>query len=79
MACNGLCQKTNIPSGITTRYGQGRYDQGQRWCSICELFISAIPETSNTCRCCRSKLRSRPKRMKFKNKFRDRISSLRRK
>jgi hypothetical protein len=73
MACNGICVKST--NGITTRYGQGRYDQGQRWCSICELFISTILETSNVCPCCRSKLRSRPRRMKFKNKFRDRISN----
>ena len=73
MPCNGICQKFTRTGGVTTRYGKGRYDQGQKRCSICEIFISTV-QTSNLCPCCRSKLRSRPRRMMFKNKFRDRIS-----
>ena len=74
MPCNGICQKFTRMGGVTTRYGQGRYDQGQRRCTTCEIFISAILGTANLCPCCRSKLRSRPRRMMFKNKFRSRIS-----
>ena len=75
MPCNGICQRSVNIIGITTRYGQGRYDQGQKWCSKCELFISHFPEPSNFCSCCKSKLRSRPRSMKFKNKFRNRMSN----
>lgn len=41
-------------AGVTTRYGKGRYDQGQRRCSVCEIFISTV-QTSNICPCCKSK------------------------
>jgi hypothetical protein len=30
--------------GITTRYDQGRYDQGQMRCSICEIFFLLFSE-----------------------------------
>lgn len=77
MFCTGICQITSLNgSGVNTRAGKGRYDQGQRWCSRCTVFIRAIYLKSNVCPCCRSKMRSRPRAMKFKGKFRERLSNV---
>jgi hypothetical protein len=55
------------------RNGHGRYESGQLRCSICSIFIFTNPER-NVCPCCNTRLRTRPKGMKFKRKFRNRIS-----
>jgi hypothetical protein len=78
MFCNGICdiiRSSGTIIKVTTRYDKGRYDQGQRWCRVCEFFVYTISENLNLCPCCRSKLRTRPKMMKLKNKFRDRMYS----
>jgi hypothetical protein len=77
MPCVGVCDKlksTNV-NKVSTRGGKGRYDQGQRWCTVCDVFILVVSKTTNSCPCCGSKLRSRPRSMRFKNKFRSRISN----
>jgi hypothetical protein len=74
MSCTGICQITfSKYNGVNTRNGKGRYDQGQQWCSRCTVFIYTFDLNSNTCPCCKSQMRSRPRAMKFKKKFRERI------
>ena len=78
MFCTGICQITFFnANGVNTRCGLGRYDQGQRWCSRYNLFVSTIHVESNLCPCCESKMRSRPRAMKFKRKFRERTARAR--
>jgi hypothetical protein len=60
---------------ILMRDGQGRYECGQLRCSVCSIFIFTNHVEGNLCPCCKTKLRTRPKGMKFKRKFRSRISS----
>ena len=77
LSCIGICNTLRSSNGhkVSTRDGKGRYDQDQRWCGVCEFFIHMVAKTSNSCPCCGSKLRSRPRSMKFKKKFRNRISN----
>jgi hypothetical protein len=68
MSCNELCEKYrakrnhNIPS---------RYTEGQKRCSICEIFIKW---NENNCPCCNYKLRTRSFRgFGMKKRFREEI------
>lgn len=77
MSCRGICQrlKTLEYKRILMCDGQGRYEYGQRRCSVCSIFIFTNYEKGNLCPCCKSKLRTSPRQMKFKRKFRSQMLS----
>lgn len=49
--CNGVCERTGIRRGSVLR----PYNNGLRYCSICELYFQ-----TNTlrCKCCNGQLRT---------------------
>jgi hypothetical protein len=53
MSCNGICEryKAKRNAGIPSRYREG-----QKRCSVCEIFIKW---DENSCPCCNYKLRTR--------------------
>ena len=69
MSCNGICERYrakrnyNIPS---------RYTEGQKRCSVCEIFIKW--DENIYCPCCNYKLRTRSFRgFKMRKKQREEI------
>ena len=66
MHCNGSCKKYMAK---TTSFEGGRYEQGQKRCPQCEVFIQW---EGLWCPCCGRLLRSKPraKKSKIKNKKR---------
>lgn len=63
MTCNGICNKYKAKG---TFYG-GRYSKGQKRCQVCYIFIKF---EGIWCPCCGYKLRSKPRRKKFKEQLR---------
>ena len=63
MTCHGICERFKATG---TFYG-GRYNNGQKRCQVCYIFIvfSGI-----WCPCCGYKLRSKPRNKKYKSQFR---------
>jgi len=63
MTCNGVCQRYKATGSF---YG-GRYNNGQKRCQVCVIFIvfSGI-----WCPCCGYKLRSKPRNKKYKAQLR---------
>lgn len=63
MTCRGIeCKrlKANKPLNI------GRYADGQKRCSTCVIFIKFAGER---CPCCKTKLRGKPRQLKYKDKL----------
>ena len=60
--CTGLCSRFK-PNKLP---GNTRYKIGQKWCSLCGLFFFS---EEFTCPCCKTKLRSKPKNRKYRNKL----------
>ena len=55
--CTGICERLKSES-ISNNL---RYGSGHKWCSLCELFI----ETKDyVCKCCKTRLRSKPRSKK---------------
>ncbi|WP_255464153.1 hypothetical protein [Nitrosopumilus sp. b1] len=52
--------------------GAGRYSSGQRRCHLCEIFIKW---EGLWCPCCGSRLRVKPRNLKYKAKLRARVES----
>ena len=65
MTCKGICiqYKATRPS---TNNGS-RYRNGQKRCQICEIFIKWDGEW---CPCCKYRIRSNPRNVKYKEKLR---------
>lgn len=64
MACKGVeCirHKAKKPVGI------GRYASGQKRCQECEIFMNYA---GNECPCCGTRLRGKPRSLKYKEKYR---------
>ncbi len=55
--CKGLCETWELGVIKTT----GRYNRGQKRCSICGFFLKT---EKNRCPCCNYLLRTRPKSKK---------------
>jgi len=55
MSCKGICDRYKVgkPFGIN-----GRYELGQKRCSICDIFIKW---DGKHCPCCNYTLRTKPK------------------
>lgn len=65
MGCNGVeCvrHKAKKPVGI------GRYASGQKRCQICNVYMNF---NGLKCPCCNFKLRSKPRNLKYKAKYRE--------
>jgi len=63
-SCKGICTRHKAQKPITG----GRYNNGQKRCQICEIFI----ETDKIhCPCCGLKLRTKPRNKKYKDKLRE--------
>ena len=56
--CNGLCNRLK-PTPTTNDL---RYENGQRWCSECALFLVT---KENGCPCCKTRLRTKAKGRKY--------------
>ena len=64
MYCNGICFNHAVKK-LRPGHG-GRYESGQKRCSVCEIYIIWA---GRNCPCCRTALRSKPRY----GKGRDRI------
>ena len=56
--CKGLCERQK-PIPFTNNL---RYKIGQKWCSLCALFLLT---EENTCPCCKTKLRTKARSKKY--------------
>jgi len=63
MGCKGICQKYKAIRDV-----KGRYLVGQKRCQICEIFLSF---EGLKCPCCSYKLRTKPRKSRFKAKIRN--------
>lgn len=63
MHCNGSCKKFKATNN-SAEYG--RYEQGQKRCPTCEIFIEW---EGLWCPCCGRLLRTKPRARKLKNKL----------
>jgi uncharacterized paraquat-inducible protein A len=57
--CNGICTRYKAQKP----YGISRYASGQRRCQHCEIFLKY---EGFWCPCCRSRLRTKPRNLKYK-------------
>ena len=60
--CNGSCKKYKAKSGLDG----GRYEQGQKRCPECEVFVDW---EGLFCPCCGRLLRTKPRARKLKRKL----------
>jgi len=67
MTCRDMCTQYKALRPTT---GVGRYFSGQKRCQICDIFIKW---EGFCCPCCGYKLRSKPKKLKYKNKLREKL------
>ena len=63
MQCNGSCKKYKAKSDSTKG---GRYEQGQKRCHECEIFIKW---EGLWCPCCGNLLRTKPRGTKLKRRL----------
>ena len=55
--CRGLCDRLKSTSFTNNL----RYKIGQKWCSLCALFLQT---KENTCPCCKTRLRTKARSKK---------------
>jgi len=62
LPCTGVCvrHRSTKPNGL------GRYESGQKHCTACEIFINW---NGIRCPCCKSTLRTRPRKLRDKNRL----------
>ena len=65
MTCKGICIRHKAQKPV----GSGRYASGQKRCQICEIFVKW---DGLWCPCCGYRLRTKPRNLKYKAKFRAR-------
>ncbi|MDH3278338.1 MAG: hypothetical protein OEM21_09610 [Nitrosopumilus sp.] len=56
--CSGVCERMKT-QGLSNKL---RYASGQKWCSLCALFL--VTERT-VCQCCKTRLRSKPRSKRF--------------
>ena len=56
--CSGLCERLKT-KGLSNKL---RYVSGQKWCSLCALFLFT---EEYVCKCCKTRLRSKPRSKRF--------------
>jgi len=64
MYCKGICSNYAVKKPRQKIYG--RYESGQKRCSLCEIYIIW---DGNHCPCCGCTLRSKPRNVKSRNKL----------
>ena len=64
MGCKGICLRHKARGAFLG----GRYKNGQKRCQVCDLFIVW---SGLWCPCCGYKLRSKPRNLKYRQKFRE--------
>ncbi len=64
MSCKNICKQYTPTENVI----RGRYKNGQKRCSICDLFIVW---SGLWCPCCNFKLRSKPKNSKYRMKLKE--------
>lgn len=62
MTCRNICVKYKVKKPYKTR----RYDQGQKRCSTCDIFLEW---KGFRCPCCTNVLRTNARRLKNKKRF----------
>jgi len=67
--CKGQC-KLHQAFRNKGKFTTGRYSEGQKRCQRCEIYLwwDGI-----FCPCCNTRLRTKPRNMKFKAKYRSRV------
>lgn len=69
MPCAGICARYRSPKPN----GLGRYEAGQKHCTACELFINW---DGIRCPCCRSTLRTKPRKLRNKKRLQHILESV---
>lgn len=69
-ACKGICPRYKARK----KHGIGRYEDGQRRCQVCEMFINY---DGLFCPCCGYRLRCKPRSTKYKIKYNKALSEKR--
>ena len=69
MTCKGICVRHKAQKPV----GSGRYASGQKRCQICEIFMKW---DGLWCPCCGYRLRTKPRNLKYKAKFRTKNKSI---
>ena len=67
MTCNGLCIRYKAVGKI---HG-GRYANGQKRCQTCNIFLNW---DGLFCPCCGYRVRGKPRRLKWKEKLREKMT-----
>ena len=62
MACKDKC----VTYKASKPFGEGRYASGQSRCSMCVIYINYA---GIFCPCCGSRLRKKPRSLKYKTKL----------
>jgi len=62
MVCKGICVRHRVEKPL----GMGRYQMGQKRCSVCEIFLNW---DEKHCPCCSFMLRTKPKGTKTRRKL----------
>lgn len=65
--CKGICPRYKA----TKPFGIGRYASGQKRCNPCEIYINWA---GKSCPCCGVRLRTKPRSLKYKTKFKQAVS-----
>ena len=65
MVCKGICVRHKAHKPVDA----GRYSTGQKRCQMCEIFLKW---DGLWCPCCSYRLRSKPRNLKYKVKWRAR-------
>jgi hypothetical protein len=68
MACKSICLNLDV-----AKASHGRYAKGWKRCSICDIYLKW---EGLYCPCCGFKLRTMPRREKYKAKVREKNSIL---
>jgi len=68
MVCKGYCLKLDV-----AKASLGRYALGYNYCSVCEIYLMW---EGYFCPCCGFRLRTMPRKEKYKAKVREKNSSL---
>lgn len=67
--CNDVCKQYQAFHN-KGRYTTGRYSEGQKRCQECAIYLWW---DGKYCPCCSTQLRTKPRNMGFKAKYRERV------
>lgn len=67
MTCRGTCDRYKAKKPAD---GSGRYSSGQKRCQECQIYILW---EGMSCPCCGMRLRTKPRNLKYKDKYKEAI------